>query len=104
LIFSSHFFDCLMVEVLAAQEAQSSDPAVYVNNLISVTSGGTKCTSFGDCYDLLVAGEDIDYDGASGPLDFGPNGEPGIGTYDIFTYDADGAAQTDGQAVAPPGA
>ena len=104
LIFSSHFFDCLLVEVLAAQEAQSSDPAVYVDHLISVTKDGTKCTSFGDCYDLLVAGEDIDYDGASGPLDFGPDGEPGIGTYDIFTYDAEGAAQTDGQAVAPPGA
>ena len=39
----------------------------------------------------LEQGADIDYDGASGPLDFGENGEPTIGTYDLFEYDAEGA-------------
>jgi branched-chain amino acid transport system substrate-binding protein len=98
-IFSSHFYDCLIVTVLAAQEAQSSDPTVFVDHMISVTKDGTKCTSFADCFALVLAGEDIDYDGASGPLDFGDNGEPTIGTYDLYEYDADGAAVSFDQKV-----
>ncbi|MCB1246588.1 MAG: ABC transporter substrate-binding protein [Acidimicrobiia bacterium] len=98
-IFSAHFYDCTVVTVLAAQEAQSNDPTVFVNNMISVTEGGEKCTSFADCFALLQEGADIDYDGASGPLDFGPNGEPTVGTYDLFEYDADGAPQTFDQIV-----
>ena len=85
--------------MLAAQEAQSTDPSVIKDHMISVTSGGTKCSLVEDCLVLVWAGEDIDYDGASGPLDFGPSGEPGIGTYDIFIYDAEGATETLDQVV-----
>ncbi|MEZ5175354.1 MAG: ABC transporter substrate-binding protein [Acidimicrobiia bacterium] len=98
-IFSAHFYDCAIVTVLAAQEAQTNDPTVFVNNMITVTKDGEKCTSFADCFALLQEGKDIDYDGASGPLDFGPNGEPTIGTYDLFEYDAEGAPQTFDQIV-----
>ncbi len=98
-IFSAHFYDCTVVTVLAAQEAQSADPTVFVNNMISVTRDGEKCTTFEQCFALLSEGVDIDYDGASGPLDFGPNGEPTIGTYDLFEYDAEGAPVTFDQIV-----
>jgi len=90
-IFSSHFYDCLIVTVLAAQEAQSDDPTVFVANMNTVTRDGDRCTTFDACFALLQEGKDIDYDGASGPLDFGDNGEPSIGTYDLFEYDAEGA-------------
>lgn len=98
-IFSAHFYDCLMVTVLAAQEAQSDDPTVFVSNMISVTSGGEACDSFASCWELLQSGADIDYNGASGPLDFGSNGEPTVGTYDLFEYDADGVPQAFDQIV-----
>lgn len=98
-IFSAHFYDCLVVTVLAAQEAQSADPTVFVNNMITVTEGGEKCNTFEACFGLLQTGADIDYDGASGPLDFAANGEPTIGTYDLFEYDAEGAPQTFDQIV-----
>jgi branched-chain amino acid transport system substrate-binding protein len=98
-IFSAHFYDCLIVTVLAAQEAQSSDATVFVDHMVSVTGGGEKCSTFDACFALLQEGADIDYDGASGPLDFGPNGEPTIGTYDLFEYDADGLPQTFDQIV-----
>jgi branched-chain amino acid transport system substrate-binding protein len=98
-IFSAHFYDCLIVTVLAAQEAQSADPTVFVNNMITVTRDGEKCNTFAACFELLQQGADIDYDGASGPLDFGPNGEPTIGTYDLFEYDADGVPQNFDQIV-----
>jgi len=90
-IFSSHFYDCLVVTVLAAQEAQSDDPKVFVENMITVTRDGEKCNTFAACFALLQEGKDIDYDGASGPLDFGSNGEPTIGTYDLFEFDAEGS-------------
>lgn len=99
-IFSAHFYDCLMVVTLAAQVAQSSDPTVFVNEIVGVTSDGTKCTRFAECMELVAAGEDIDYDGASGPLDFQPSGQPGSGTYDVYEYtDAEGTITVERQAL-----
>lgn len=98
-IFSAHFYDCLVVSVLAAQEAQSDDPSVFVANMVTVTRDGEKCTTFDACFALLEQGADIDYDGASGPLDFGENAEPTIGTYDLFEYDAEGSPVSFEQSV-----
>ncbi len=90
-IFSAHYYDCLMVLMLAAQSAQSSDPTVYVDQVVSVTGPpGAKCSLFSDCMALLEREGEIDYDGASGPLDFLPNGQPGAGTYELFEYDTEG--------------
>ncbi len=58
--------------------------------MINVTKDGEKCTLFADCVALLEAGEDIDYDGAAGPLDFVEAGEPGAGAYDTWSFGADG--------------
>jgi branched-chain amino acid transport system substrate-binding protein len=88
-IFSAHKYDCLVTLVLAAQVAQSSDPTVFVDEVIGVTRGGEKCSLVEECLVLVWAGVDIDYDGASGKLDFSENGEPGVGTYDVFVYGPD---------------
>ena len=98
-IFSAQMYDCLMTTVLAAQAAQSADPAVFVAEISNVTQGGEKCSLFEECFNLIMAGADIDYDGASGPLDYGPNNEPTVGTYDIFIYDDQGEATTVEQVV-----
>ena len=98
-IFSAQNYDCLVTTVLAAQAAQSADPTVFVAEIGNVTRDGEKCSLFEDCFNLIMAGADIDYDGASGPLDYGPNNEPTIGTYDIFVYDAEGVATTIEQVV-----
>ena len=50
----------------AAQAAGSDDPAKIKDEMIEVSQGGTKCQTYADCLALLKAGEDIDYDGASG--------------------------------------
>jgi len=96
-VFSAHMYDCLAVLILAAQAAQSSDPAVYVNEVIGVTRDGEKCSLIADCLEMVWAGTDIDYDGASGPLDFSPNGEPGLGTYNVVEYDAEGVSQNEAE-------
>ena len=41
------------------------DPAVFINEIGNVTKGGEKCSLFEDCFNLLMTGADIDYDGAS---------------------------------------
>ncbi|HUG74309.1 MAG TPA: ABC transporter substrate-binding protein [Acidimicrobiia bacterium] len=92
-VFSAHMYDCLVILVLAAQAAQSSDPAVYEAEIIGVTRDGEKCGLIADCLEMIWAGIDIDYDGASGPLDFSPNGEPGLGTYNVIQYTAEGTTE-----------
>ena len=89
-IFSSHSYDCVMIMILAAEASGSTDPGDIGAAVNDVTRGGEKCNLYADCHALLQAGEDIDYDGAAGPLDFVDAGEPGAGTYDLVEYGADG--------------
>jgi len=44
--------------------------------MVDVTQKGTTCSTFADCRDKLVAGEDIDYDGPSGAIRFDAHGDP----------------------------
>ena len=94
-IFSPHFYDCVMVMTLASLEAGTTDPSVWVANMLTVTNDGTECTSYAECAELIAAGEDINYQGASGVVDFSDAGEPTAGAYDIYTYDAESVAQTE---------
>ncbi|MCU1427797.1 MAG: amino acid transporter substrate-binding protein [Actinomycetia bacterium] len=89
-IFSSYYYDCANLIALAAQAAGSDDPAKIKAKMIAVSFGGTKCQNFKSCSDLLKAGTDIDYDGASGPVDLTSKHEPGNGVYDVWQYDAKG--------------
>ena len=44
---------------------------------------------------ILADGGDINYQGASGVVDLNDAGEVTAGTYDIYTYDAEGTAVTE---------
>lgn len=90
-IFSGHSFDCVIVAVLAAAEAGTDSPQAIQAHMVSVTKDGTKCTLVEECLALIADGEDIDYDGAAGALDFIDAGEPGAGSYDTWEFGPDGA-------------
>jgi branched-chain amino acid transport system substrate-binding protein len=81
-------YDATMLIALAAVEAKSDSPSEFSKHIIDVSEGGTKCTDFKSCADLLNKGEDIDYDGVSGPVDLGKTGSPTKATIGIFQYDA----------------
>ena len=85
-IFSAHAYDCAIILALAAISADSDASSDIAANMQSVTKDGEKCAVFAECKELLEAGEDIDYDGASGGLDFVNAGEPGAGAYDIWEF------------------
>lgn len=92
-IFAAHAYDCVIIFGLAALQAGSGTAADWAPLVADVTRGGTKCNTYADCAALVAAGEDIDYDGAAGPLDFLDVGEPGTATYDIYEYNADGVQE-----------
>ncbi len=92
--FAPQVFDCVTIIALAVEATQSDDPTVFATEVGNVTANGERCTSFADCKGLLDRGTDIDYDGVSGPLDFGEQGEPGRATFDVYTFDESGTLRT----------
>ena len=54
----------------------------------AASAGGIKCTSYGECLDVLSTESDIDYDGISGPLDQSEAGDVTAGSFGIFSYAA----------------
>lgn len=92
--FAPHVYDCVNIVALAAEVAESDDPSVFKDEVVGVTKGGQKCTSFADCKKLIDDGEDIDYQGVSGPLDFVPQGEPGRTVIEVYGYNKQGKLET----------
>lgn len=82
-------YDAVVVAALAAMQGGSTDSDTIRDNMQSVTEGGEKCTAVADCIELLEAGEDIDYDGVSGPIEFDENGDPTEAFIGIYQYGAD---------------
>ena len=85
-IFSAHAYDCVIVMALAAESVDTTDSAEIAGAMVGITQGGTKCDTYASCKTLLDDGEDIDYDGASGPGEWAPEGEPAAGTYDVWEF------------------
>lgn len=92
-LFAAEGYDCAIAAALAAQAGGANTSEAIAENMVAVTREGTKCTSFQECKDLLDQGEDIDYDGPSGPMDFTDAGEPSQGTYALSEFTADGGLE-----------
>jgi ABC-type branched-subunit amino acid transport system substrate-binding protein len=87
--FEGSAFDATILAFLAAVEAGSSDPSGIAEHLQSVSGpGGERFTfeSLGDAVNALLDGEEIDYEGAWGPIDFDDNGDPGSAVYEVWEF------------------
>jgi len=92
--FSVEAFDAPYVAFLAALAAGSSDTNAIRAKLPAVTSApGTQCdfTTLKTCVDAILAGQDVDFEGASGTIAFNEFGDPSIVTYVILESKGDGA-------------
>ncbi|MGH8884381.1 MAG: bifunctional serine/threonine-protein kinase/ABC transporter substrate-binding protein [Egibacteraceae bacterium] len=89
--FGAETYDAVVVTALAAAVAGTDAPAAIAEQINGVTKGGEKCTSYADCVKLVRERKNIDYDGASGPLEFADPGEPSSATYVISEFQADGS-------------
>jgi branched-chain amino acid transport system substrate-binding protein len=79
-----------MLAFLAALAAGSSEPAEIKERLQAVSGPpGTKYTfeQLDQAVQDLLDGEDVDYEGAWGPIDFDENGDPGSAIYEVWTFD-----------------
>jgi branched-chain amino acid transport system substrate-binding protein len=87
--FEGTAFDAANLAFLAAVRACSSRPAAIKTYLRAVSAPpGRKVTyrQMGTAIRLALAGRDVNYEGAWGPIDFDRNGDPGSAVYEIWRY------------------
>ncbi|GAB3230396.1 ABC transporter substrate-binding protein [Glycomyces halotolerans] len=87
--YGGESYDATMLVALAAVAGGSYDSETIKDNMVAVSRDGTECTAFAECVELLDAGEDIDYQGQSGPIEFSPEGDVTAATIGIYQYKAD---------------
>ena len=87
--YDAQMFDAVVLYGLAAVRAGSTDGTDIAGKLAEVSGApGTKYTfeQLGDALKAVKAGEDIDYEGASGPIDLDANGDPASASYGKWVY------------------
>jgi branched-chain amino acid transport system substrate-binding protein len=87
--YSAETYDAVVISALAAIAAGTDDPAAVATQINGVTRDGEACETFEDCAALLEDGEDIDYNGPSGPQEFSQPGEPTAASFAIMSYGDD---------------
>lgn len=87
--YDAQNFDAVMLIGLASLRAGSSDPREIADAMAEVSGPPGKKFTFEQLQEAITAaeaGEDIDYEGASGPIDLDENGDPGSSNYGTWQY------------------
>lgn len=85
--YSTQSYDAVVITALAAIAAGDDSGKAAGAEIVNITKDGTACRSFEECAKMLENGEDIDYEGASGPTDMTQTGSLVAGTYGIQEYE-----------------
>ncbi len=93
--YAGESYDATVLLALAAAQAGSTDPAAIRDELQAVSRDGEKCTEVAECFELIEAGTDIDYDGISGPVTMSENGDVTEATMGIYKFDGENRPQPD---------
>jgi ABC-type branched-subunit amino acid transport system substrate-binding protein len=91
--YAAQEFDATVLCYLAAVAAGSTDGQQMADHLIDITAPGGEEFSWQQLPDAIKAledGKDIDYTGASGPIDMDVHGDPTAGVFDVYQYSASG--------------
>ena len=91
--FDAQNFDAATLCVLGAVAAGSNEGSAIAEQIQAVASEPGEqydYTTMADAIEALQAGEDIDFEGVSGPLDLDDAGDPTLGFYDLYEYDGAG--------------
>jgi len=84
--YAGESYDAAVVIALAAIAAESDAGEALGEEIAGVTREGTKCTDFEECSGLLEDGEDIDYDGITGPIDLDDAGDPTSASFAVLEF------------------
>jgi branched-chain amino acid transport system substrate-binding protein len=104
--FDAQNFDATMLCFLGAVAAGSNQGSAIQAKIRDVSGPPGRPVSWQDLPEavkLLRQGQDIDYQGASGPIDLDGEGDPTVGTFDVFSYDSRGRLVIDRQVQAKVG-
>ena len=97
-VFNSHAYDAAAVVVLASVAADDANPdgtAIRDNMRTVANPNGTEidATNLADGVEMVAAGDDVNYQGASSAVDFDDNGDMQAVSYDVVRFQ-DGAIET----------
>lgn len=84
--YGAQSYDAVVMSALAAIAADNDCGEAIAAELVNVSKDGTPCATFEECAQMLADGEDIDYEGASGPTDMNDTGSPNKATIGIQEY------------------
>jgi branched-chain amino acid transport system substrate-binding protein len=96
--YDAQMFDAIVLYALAAERAGSADGAQVAAKLQEVSGPPGKKYTFeqlGEALQAAKAGEDIDYEGASGPIDLDANGDPQAANYGTWKYQGGTLVESD---------
>jgi len=82
-------YDAAVLVALAATLAGDDGGPAIARELREASVGGIKCTSYGECLDVLRTQPDIDYDGVSGSVNLDAAGDPRRATYQLVVYNGE---------------
>jgi ABC-type branched-subunit amino acid transport system substrate-binding protein len=85
--YAPESYDAVTLVALAAQAAHTDAGVRVAEQLGPVSEGGQSCGSFEECDAMLRQGEDINYEGVSGSVDFDAWGDVTSATIGLFGYD-----------------
>jgi len=84
-------YDATMLVALAALKGNGTDGVTIQANMAAVSgaNGGTECTGWVACSDLIKKGEDITYKSISGSGPFNAQNDPSSAFIGVYKYGAD---------------
>ncbi len=91
--YAGESYDAVNLIALAADAAGSIEGADIAAELEAVSKEGTECFDYAGCVTLQRNGEDIDYQGFSGPITFDENGDPTEAFIGIYEFDENNTPQ-----------
>ncbi|MET8832381.1 ABC transporter substrate-binding protein [Micromonospora sp. NPDC004540] len=87
-LYSAETYDAIVISVLAAQVAGTTEPDAIAKQIVGVTTSGQRCEEVTTCLQLARAGQDIEYRGVSlNRAGFTDVGEPAAASYATLHFD-----------------
>jgi branched-chain amino acid transport system substrate-binding protein len=87
--YAPESYDAVVLLALAAYAANSTegtDIGEYLRQVSGGTGDGETVTDLADAFSLLAEGQQVDWDGPSGPITLDENGDPTEATIGIYQY------------------
>ncbi|MFT4029532.1 MAG: ABC transporter substrate-binding protein [Protaetiibacter sp.] len=87
--YGAEAYDATMIAALAAILAGDDGGRSIARQLVGATRDGIRCTSFGECAEVLTTEPDIAYEGIAGALRLDDAGDPALASYAVLAYNGE---------------